>query len=103
LIKNTNLDKSVPLIAKQHHERLDGTGYPYGLLIDKIHIYSQIVMAADVFDALTTSRPYRGPFSIIDSLEIIQKGRGNKFNNEVIDALCDLFSYTYKVDHKNGH
>ncbi|NJL34874.1 MAG: GAF domain-containing protein, partial [Chloroflexaceae bacterium] len=57
----------------EHHERLDGTGYPRGLKADEISLIGRIVAVADVFDALTSDRPYRSALSITESFEILQR------------------------------
>lgn len=60
-------------IIRHHHEKLDGSGYPDGLTAEDIEISTRIVTIADIFDALTTDRPYRKSMSIPDSLGILQK------------------------------
>jgi HD-GYP domain-containing protein (c-di-GMP phosphodiesterase class II) len=61
------------LALAQHHERLDGSGYPAGLKGDQISLIGRIVAVADVFDALTSDRPYRVAYSVEDALEILTK------------------------------
>lgn len=75
------------VIARTHHEKWDGSGYPLGLKGKKIPLVSRIVAIADVFDALTTKRPYKEPFSIERSFEIIRQGRGSHFDPRVVDAF----------------
>jgi putative two-component system response regulator len=77
------------IIALQHHERWDGTGYPHGLAGADIHIYGRIVMVADVFDALTSERPYKKPFSLEKTFEIMQGDRGVFFDPELLDLFMD--------------
>lgn len=74
-------------IAFTHHERWDGTGYPSGLKGRDIPIEGRITTVADVFDALTTTRPYKAAFSVDHSLDIISQGRGSQFDPEVLDAF----------------
>ncbi len=74
-------------IAFTHHERWDGTGYPSGLKQQEIPIEGRITAVADVFDALTSTRPYKPAFSVDHSLEIINQGRGSQFDPEVLDAF----------------
>lgn len=74
-------------IALHHHEKFDGTGYPYGLSGVDIPIEARIVAVADVFDALTTVRPYKGAWSFEDALQHLSDGRNQHFDPEVIDAF----------------
>ncbi|RQW84818.1 MAG: HD domain-containing protein, partial [Geobacter sp.] len=75
------------IIALQHHERWDGKGYPHGLAGADIHIYGRIVMIADVFDALTSERPYKKPFPLEKTFEIMQGDRGVFFDPELLDLF----------------
>ncbi|HCC78008.1 MAG: two-component system response regulator [Chloroflexi bacterium GWB2_49_20] len=74
-------------IALNHHEKWDGSGYPNNLKGLEIPIEARIVAIADVFDALTSKRPYKQAFSIEESLAIIKAGRGSQFDPEVVDAF----------------
>lgn len=75
------------IIALQHHEKYDGSGYPKGLKGEEIHLYARIVSIADVFDALTSKRVYKKAFSLNESLEIMTQGRGTSYD----PTLFDLF------------
>jgi putative two-component system response regulator len=74
-------------IARSHHERWDGTGYPRRLKGDQIPLESRITSVADVFDALTTKRPYKPAFEIPKVMQMIAQGRGTQFDPQVVDAL----------------
>ena len=74
-------------IAQCHHEKWDGSGYPNSLKGIEIPIAGRITAIADVFDALTSKRPYAEPFSEEKSLAIIREGRGNHFDPDVVDAF----------------
>jgi len=74
-------------IARSHHEKWDGSGYPNGLKGTEIPIASRITAIADVFDALTSKRPYKEPFSVEKSLSIIMEGRGTHFDPDVLDSF----------------
>ena len=74
-------------IARCHHEKWDGSGYPGGLKGTEIPIAGRIAAIADVFDALTSKRPYKEPFSVEKSLTIIMEGRGSHFDPDVVDAF----------------
>lgn len=74
-------------IAISHHERFDGTGYPYGLKGHKIPLVGRIVALADVFDALTSKRIYKPVYSNEYSLEYIRQASGKQFDPEVVEAF----------------
>ena len=81
-------------IAYYHHEKWEGSGYPFGLSGDEIPLAARIVAVADVYDALSSKRPYKEPFSHEKSMDIILDGRGTHFDPLVIDAFvarCDRF------------
>ena len=78
------------VIALSHHEKWDGSGYPTGLKGIEIPIACRITAIADVFDALTTKRPYKEAFSVEKSLAIIREGRGNHFDPDVVDAFLAI-------------
>ena len=74
-------------VAYSHHERWDGKGYPHQLVKDEIPLAARIVSVADVYDALTSKRPYKRPLSHERSREIVIEGRGTQFDPEVVDAF----------------
>ena len=74
-------------IAMTHHEKWDGTGYPNGLKGEKIPICGRIAALADVFDALTSRRPYKNPYPIEKTLEIIKQGNGTHFEPKLVDLF----------------
>jgi putative two-component system response regulator len=75
------------IIALSHHEQWDGSGYPNGIKGIEIPIAGRITAAADVFDTLTTQRPYQDPFSVEKSLATIREKRGSHLDPEVVDAF----------------
>ena len=75
------------VIALTHHERWDGNGYPKGIAGNKIPLVGRITSVADVFDALTSRRPYKEPISVDESCSIIVEGRGIRFDPAVVDAF----------------
>jgi putative two-component system response regulator len=80
--------KLAEIIALTHHERWDGSGYPKGLKGSKIPLIGRIAAIADVFDALTSKRPYRmKPFSLKEAFNYIKEGRGRHFDPKVVDAF----------------
>jgi PAS domain S-box-containing protein/putative nucleotidyltransferase with HDIG domain len=78
-------------IARSHHERWDGTGYPAGLAGGDIPLAGRIVAIADVFDALTHNRPYKSAWSKEEGLAEIEAQRGRQFDPELVDAFRMLF------------
>ncbi len=76
-------------IARSHHEKWDGSGYPSGLKGEQIPLYGRIVAVADVFDALTTKRCYKPAFSMATASEIIVKSSGTHFDPDVVTAFRD--------------
>ena len=81
----------IPLMARYHHERLDGNGYPDGLKGDEIPRRRKIVTLADSFDAMTTDRPYRNRLPLADVLEDFRANTGTQFEPEVVCAFCRAF------------
>lgn len=74
-------------IAEGHHEKWDGSGYPYGKHGEDIPLSARIVAMADVFDALTSTRPYKKPFSFEESVKMITNDRGRHFDPELVDIF----------------
>jgi HD-GYP domain-containing protein (c-di-GMP phosphodiesterase class II) len=78
----------IPLMAKYHHERLDGKGYPDGLIGDEIPFGARIVTLADSFDAMTTDRPYKTRLSFEGVIQDFRRNTGTQFDSQVVVALC---------------
>ena len=78
-------------IVLQHHERVDGSGYPSGLRGDQIHLEAQIIGVADVVEAMSSHRPYRAAVGTEKGLEEISKGKGTRFNPAIVDACIHVF------------
>src|SRR5437588_9655619 len=81
----------IPLMARYHHERIDGKGYPDGLKGDEIPAGAKIVTLADSFDAMTTDRPYRKKLPLEDVLEDFRVNTGTQFDPTVVCAFCRAF------------
>jgi len=77
-------------IVGSHHEKWDGSGYPNGLIGDAIPLSAQLMALADVYDALSSRRPYKEPFSESDVIRIILEGSGLHFNPDIVDAFVDV-------------
>jgi HD domain/GAF domain len=78
----------IPLMAKYHHERLDGRGYPDGLTDEQIPMGAKIVSLADAFDAMTTDRPYRKRRSLNEVIDDFRENTGKQFDPKVVRAFC---------------
>lgn len=78
-------------IARWHHERWDGRGYPDGLAGDAIPVSARLMSLADVFDALISRRVYKEPFSFVDAREMIVAERGHQFDADVVDAFLGSY------------
>jgi len=78
----------IPLMAKHHHERLDGRGYPDGLTDEQIPLGAKIVSLADSFDAMTTDRPYRRRRSFEDVVQDLRENSGKQFDGKVVAAFA---------------
>ena len=79
--------QELALVAGAHHERLDGTGYPRGLKADEINIETRIITTADIFDAITAERPYRGAIPVPKALEMMEQTVGTALDPACFDAL----------------
>jgi glyoxylase-like metal-dependent hydrolase (beta-lactamase superfamily II) len=78
----------IPLMARYHHERIDGRGYPDGLSGEEIPLGARIVSLADSFDAMTTDRPYKTRRIFCDVIEDFRRNTGKQFDCQVVLALC---------------
>jgi len=79
----------IPRIAGSHHEKIDGSGYPYGLKGEEIPLGARIIAVADFFEAITAKRHYRGPMSVGRALALLRDGSGNHFEPRIVGALIN--------------
>jgi len=77
------------IVAYEHHEKWDGSGYPRGLKSERIHIYGRITALADVFDALGSDRPYKKAWELDRILDLIREGRGTHFDPKLVDLFLE--------------
>ena len=91
ILKSIEFPWPVAKIVLQHHERLDGSGYPQGLKGDKILLEAKIMGVADVVEAMSSHRPYRPALGIDAALEEISKNKGILYDTEAADACIKLF------------
>ncbi|MCF7820930.1 MAG: PAS domain S-box protein [Mariprofundaceae bacterium] len=91
ILKDIHFPWPVADIAHQHHERLDGSGYPQGLKGDQICLEARIVAVADVVEAMSSHRPYRASLGIKPALEEIETNSGGLYDADVVAACLTLF------------
>jgi len=91
IIKSIDYPWEIAKIVLQHHERLDGSGYPNGLKGDEILLEAQIIAVADVVESMISHRPYRAGLGVDAALEEIFLHRGNYFNADAVDICIRLF------------
>lgn len=89
-------------IALTHHERFDGSGYPRGIAGDDIPLEGRIAAVADVFDALTTDRPYRKAYPLGQALEVMTEGRATHFDPELFDLFQDSLDAALAIMQQHG-
>ena len=94
VLKDVDFPWPVADIVLQHHERIDGSGYPKGLKGDAILLEAKILAVADVVEAMVSHRPYRAALGLDLALGEIERGRGTIYDNQVADACLKLFRET---------
>ena len=99
ILKGIEFPWPVAQAILQHHERLDGSGYPNGLRGEEIILEARILAVADVVEAMATHRPYRPGLGIDAAMEEILKSRGTRYDAQVADACLRLFREKgYRLD-----
>jgi HD-GYP domain-containing protein (c-di-GMP phosphodiesterase class II) len=100
IVKRSEWLKDATDVVAFHHEKFSGTGYPHGFTGSEIPVNARIFAIADVFDALTSARPYKKPMSFEQAMEILNRGRGSHFDpshldsfNIVAQSLYDSFAH----------
>ena len=96
-MQNDTLLMFAPEIAEFHHERWDGIGYPRRLKADQIPLIARIMSVADVYDALRSIRPYKKPFTHEESIKIIRKDSGTRFDPLLVKEFVGLENEFNKI------
>ena len=92
LERTGEVDEICRVVVLQHHEKCTGRGYPHGLAADEIHYFAKIAAIADVFDALSTDRPYKNALNTFASLRLMQETMREDFDENIFRELIVLMS-----------
>lgn len=98
-LKNIDFPWPIANIVYQHHERLDGSGYPNGLKADEILLEAKILAVADLVDAMSSHRPYRPSLGLSSAREELLKNRGKLYDPEIVDACLQLMDEQQIISH----
>jgi len=90
ILKGTNLPRVIIDAIHQHHERLDGSGYPQGLKGSEITLEARIIAVADVLESMSSHRPYRPALGVARALQELKQGRGSLYDAAVVDAAVKI-------------
>ena len=91
----SDLDEGQLMMAYQHHERLDGKGYPVGCVATDIHPWARLCSVVDVFEALTSQRPYRTPMPRSKALMLQQRDSGTAFDPEMFACWKNIIQHSF--------
>jgi HD-GYP domain-containing protein (c-di-GMP phosphodiesterase class II) len=94
LCDQTGLDFGQLMMVYQHHERVDGAGYPVGIPHDEIHVWARLLAVVDVFDSMTARRPYRRSATPEDVLDYQRRQAGTHFDHEVVECWVSAMNKT---------
>jgi putative nucleotidyltransferase with HDIG domain len=98
ILEPVNFPWPVAQIALQHHEHMDGSGYPQGLRGEEILLEARIVCVADVVESLTAHRPYRPAYPLGEVLQMMSRRSGIWYDRQVVDACHALFKSGYQIN-----
>jgi putative nucleotidyltransferase with HDIG domain len=90
ILDPVDLAKEVVEFVESHHERLDGSGYPHGLRNDLVSMVARIAAVSDVYDAVTSERPYRGPMTPEEGLALLRSEAGRLLDPRVVEAFAAM-------------
>ena len=92
LLKTIEFPWPIAKIVHQHHERIDGSGYPQGLFSEQILLEAKIICVADVVEAMASHRPYRPAMGVEKALKHIDEESGNLYDSKAVFTCLELFS-----------
>jgi putative two-component system response regulator len=92
ILKSIEFPWPVGKMILQHHERLDGSGYPGGITGDDIILEARIIAVADIMDSMTSDRPWRRALPVDTALGELKAGRGTKYDPAIVDACVDIYT-----------
>ncbi len=92
ILKSIEFPWPVGRMILQHHERLDGSGYPGGISGDDIILEARIIAVADIMDSMTSDRPWRRALPVSEALDEIKTGKGVKYDAAVVDACIEIYT-----------
>ena len=95
--KNNEYIKAGRVIARTHHEKYNGQGYPEGLQAENIPLFGRIVAIADVFDALTSQRPYKKAWTFENALNLLIEEKNEYFDPQLVDIFVDAQEEVKKI------
>lgn len=95
ILKNKKLDPRIKHAALMHHERCDGSGYPYGFYAEQIDSFAKLVAIADVYDAMTCARVYRGPLCPFEVITLFETEGYTKYDPKYIMTFLEGIAQTY--------
>jgi HD-GYP domain-containing protein (c-di-GMP phosphodiesterase class II) len=102
ILKDIEFPWPIAKAVYQHHERLDGSGYPRGLKNEEIIVEARIIMVADVVEAMASHRPYRPALGLAAALEEIRKDAGTRFDPDIVEACASLFADGYQFPQRTS-
>lgn len=97
---SSELLKIAKTVASQHHEKWNGKGYPRGMKGDEINLYARIVAVADVFDALTSKRPYKDEWSVERAVNLIKEESGEHFDPQIVKSFVNQLPQIVEIKEK---
>lgn len=100
--QNIVLDQDLLAIVLQHHERVDGTGYPFAKKGDEIHPYAKIISLCDVYDAITSTRSYKVAYSSNYAFYAIEEGKGTQFDERLAERFLVFMKNNNDVSNRFG-